>query len=416
MKNTNNSGQFKKEKQTGFKTGIEDYYIIKDNKKMRFGYTTGSCAAAATKASARMLLGHGTEDQVVSVLLHTPKGIDLNLEVLDVSKGGSVTGAGEARSDDSQAWVQCGIMKDGGDDPDVTSGLIVYAKVSKQKSDITIDGGEGVGRVTKPGLEQPVGEAAINSVPRRMIEEALREEAARAGYRGGLRAVISVPGGEKTAEQTFNPRLGIQGGISILGTSGIVEPMSETALIKSLQVELAQQIAGGRKHIVVTLGNYGRDYLEGLENFPLKESVKCSNYVGEVIDAALNYGAEELVFIAHIGKFVKVAGGIMNTHSRNADSRAEILAAAALRAGLDRAGALKILDTLTTDEALDILEEEGCLEETMKIICEKIGFYLNHRSYGRLKTEAMIFSNSRGYLGETAGFRDAVERIRKENE
>ena len=389
-----------------FKTGIEEYYIIKDNKKMQFGYTTGSCAAAAAKASARMLLGGASESTVESVMLHTPKGIDLTLEVLNVEKTPAV----------SPEKVSCGIRKDAGDDPDLTHGLIIYASVEKQENGFTIEGGEGVGRITKAGLEQPVGEAAINSVPRRMIEEALREEAARAGYRGGLRAVISVPGGEKTAEQTFNPRLGIQGGISILGTSGIVEPMSETALIKSLQVELAQQIAGGRKHIVVTLGNYGRDYLEGLENFPLKESVKCSNYVGEVIDAALNYGAEELVFIAHIGKFVKVAGGIMNTHSRNADSRAEILAAAALRAGLDRAGALKILDTLTTDEALDILEEEGCLEETMKIICEKIGFYLNHRSYGRLKTEAMIFSNSRGYLGETAGFRDAVERIRKENE
>ena len=389
-----------------FKTGIEEYYIIKDNKKMQFGYTTGSCAAAAAKASARMLLGGASESTVESVMLHTPKGIDLTLEVLNVEKTPAV----------SPEKVSCGIMKDAGDDPDVTHGLIIYASVEKQVSGFTIEGGEGVGRITKAGLEQPVGEAAINSIPRKMIEEALREEAVRAGYEGGLKAVISVPGGEKTAEQTFNPRLGIQGGISILGTSGIVEPMSETALIKSLQVELAQQIAGGRKHIVVTLGNYGRDYLEGLENFPLKESVKCSNYVGEVIDAALNYGAEELVFIAHIGKFVKVAGGVMNTHSRNADSRAEILAAAALRAGLDRAGVLKILDTLTTDEALDILEEEGCMEETMKIICEKIGFYLNHRSYGRLKTEAMIFSNSRGYLGETAGFRDAVERIRKENE
>lgn len=416
MKNTNDSEQFKKDKKTGFRTGIEDYYIIKDNKKMRFGYTTGSCAAAAAKASTRMLLGHGTEDQVISVLLHTPKGIELNLEVLDVSKGGSVTGGnGAAGNDDSQDWVQCGIMKDGGDDPDVTSGLIVYAKVSKQESGITIDGGEGVGRVSKPGLEQPVGAAAINSVPRKMIEEALREEVERAGYKGGLKAVISVPKGRETAKETFNPRLGIEGGISILGTSGIVEPMSETALIKSLQVEMAQQIAGGRKRLVVTLGNYGRDYLDGLENFPLKESVKCSNYVGEVIDAAVNYGAEELVFVAHIGKFVKVAGGIMNTHSRNADSRAEILAAAALRAGMEREEVLEILDTLTTDEALDIIDKAGLLEETMRIICDKIGFYLNHRSYGKVKTEAMIFSNSRGYLGETKGFREAVERIRTEN-
>ena len=253
-------------------------------------------------------------------------------------------------------------------------------------------------------------------MPRKMIEEALREEAKRANYSGGLKATISVPSGEKIAKRTFNPRLGIEGGISILGTSGIVEPMSETAMIKSIEIEVGQQITGGRKYLVATLGNYGKDYLEGLETFPLKESVKCSNYVGEVIDSALNQGAEGLIFVAHIGKFVKVAGGIMNTHSRNADSRAEILGSAALLAGAEKPAAIRILDTLTTDEALDIIEEEGILEETMTILCKKIGFYLNHRSYGRIRTEAMIFSNSRGYLGETEGFREVVERIRKENE
>ena len=228
------------------------------------------------------------------------------------------------------------------------------------------------------------------------------------------RYVISVPEGKKTAKKTFNPLLGITGGISILGTSGIVEPMSESALIKSLEIEMNQQAACGRQYLVVTLGNYGKNYLDELDYVPVKDSVKCSNYIGEVIDIAANSGVKGLLFVAHIGKFIKVAGGVMNTHSRNADARAEIMAASALRAGISREGAMRILDTITTDEALDILCEENIMKETMDVIMEKISFYLNHRSYGAVEIEALVFSNDRGYLGETAGFREMVEKIKGE--
>ena len=378
-------------------TGIDSHYIIKNNKKLRFGYTTGTCAAAASKAAAMMLL---LDEPMDCVELKTPRGIELNLEIVDTIRTG-----------DS---VSCAIVKDGGDDPDVTHGLKIYAKVERIAEGFIIDGGEGVGRVTRGGLEQPVGAAAINSTPRRMIGEALKEAAENAAYQGGLKAVISVPGGEKTAEKTFNPILGIQGGISILGTSGIVEPMSETALIRSLELEMKQQAASGRKYLVVTLGNYGKNYLAELEDVPVKDSVKCSNYIGEVIDIAVNLGVKGLLFIAHIGKFAKVAGGIMNTHSRNADARAEILAAAALRAGISREGALRILETPTTDAALDILAEENIMKQTMDVLMEKIAFYLNHRCYGAIETEALVFSNDRGYLGETDGFRKMVEKIKGE--
>ena len=299
---------------------------------MQFGYTTGTCAAAASKAAAMMLLG----GEVVNYIrLKTPKGIELDLEAVDIVRTGD--------------YVSCAIVKDAGDDPDVTHGLKIYARVEKIDEGIVIDGGEGVGRVTRAGVEQPVGEAAINSTPRSMISEALKEAADGAGYKGGLKAVISVPEGKKTAKKTFNPLLGITGGISILGTSGIVEPMSESALIKSLEIEMNQQAACGRQYLVVTLGNYGKNYLDELDYVPVKDSVKCSNYIGEVIDIAVNSGVKGLLFVAHIGKFIKVAGGVMNTHSRNADARAEIMAASALRAGISREGAMRILDTLTTD-------------------------------------------------------------------
>lgn len=378
-------------------TGIEAYYIIKNNQKMRFGYTTGTCAAAAAKAAAQMLLSGEKTDFVV---LTTPKGITLNLEVVDCVM--------------SQAFVSCAIVKDAGDDPDVTDGIRIYARVERAETGFYLVGGAGVGRVTRPGLEQAVGEAAINRVPRQMITEALQETAAAYGWQGGLRATISVPEGAERAQKTFNPLLGIEGGISILGTSGIVEPMSETALLNSLRVEMKQQLALGRSYLVVTLGNYGKHYLDELDYMPIRDTIKCSNYIGEVIDMAVNLGAKGLLFIAHIGKFVKVAGGIMNTHSQNADARSEIMAAAALRAGIDRDGAMRILDTVTTAEAVEIVEEAGLLAETMRILTDKIAFYLQHRCYGAIETEALIFSNEKGALGETAGFREMLAKIEAE--
>lgn len=386
------------------KTGIEDYYTIKNNKKMRFGYTTGTCAAAAAKGACSILLsepGTGPAERDGCMSLITPKGIELCLRLVDMEK----------ESD----YASCGVVKDAGDDPDVTHGLTVYARVSKTETPgISIRGGKGVGTVTKKGLEQPVGNPAINRVPRLMIEEGIREICEMTGYEGGIEVIVSVPGGEETALKTFNPRLGIEGGISILGTSGIVEPMSETALIKSIETEVNQQLANGRRNLIVTLGNYGKAYLEELDRLPMKDSVKCSNYIGEVIDMAVAGGAEGLLFVAHLGKFVKVAGGIMNTHSRCADSRMEIMAAAALKAGLGREGALRLLEAPTTDEGVSILKEYGLLEDTMKNLTDKISFYLSNRAYGRIPVEALVFSNEYGYLGETAGCRKLIETIKGE--
>ena len=380
------------------KTGLEDYYVIRNNKKMRFGYTTGSCAAGAASGAAQMLLG-GKEIKEVSLM--TPKGILLHLELLDIVR------------DDN--YVSCGVRKDAGDDPDTTDGLLICAKVEKvsplQNSRICIDGGTGVGRVTKPGLSQNVGEAAINPVPRSMIRKAVEEAADRFDYEGCLKVTISVPKGEETAKKTFNPRLGIQGGISILGTSGIVEPMSEKALIRSIEVEMTQHVAQGEKYLLITPGNYGADYLREHMELPFEKNIKCSNYVGETIDMAVNMGVKGILFVSHIGKFVKVAGGIMNTHSHCADSRMEILCSNAIRAGADLACARGILNCNTTDEALKILAEQGILKETMKEIMERIQFYLDHRSYEQILLGAVVFSNEFGYLGQTAHAEELIKNI-----
>ena len=377
-----------------------DQYVYKNNKKMRMGYTTGSCAAAASKAAAWMLL-HG---QILpEVELMTPKGIGLHLEVLDpkLSKG----------------EVSCAIRKDAGDDPDVTDGLLIYATVSKtEKPGVTLDGGEGVGRVTRVGLEQAVGDAAINKVPRQMIREGVEEICRGAGYTGGLSVIISIPGGEELARKTFNPRLGIVGGISVLGTSGIVEPMSEEALIQTIRVDIKMQLSGGRSYLVLVPGNYGLDFLEDYEPEVLKRSVKYSNFLGEAIDAAVEFGAKGILLVGHIGKLVKLAAGIMNTHSRNADARMDILTAHAAVLGADQETAARLMDCITTDEALDILKEKGLLEPVMKRLMERMEFYVDHRSGKSLERGILTFSLEQGVLGESTDVRRLIACVKAEIE
>ncbi len=375
-----------------------DQYVYKNHKRLRMGYTTGSCAAAAAKAAAWMLLG-GT--LVSEVKLMTPKGIELSLEVLDPKIGP------EAAS--------CAIRKDAGDDPDVTDGLKIYASVRKtEEPGVRIDGGEGVGRVTRAGLEQPVGAAAINKVPRQMIREGVEEACGKLGWDGGMAVTISIPGGEELAAKTFNPRLGIVGGISVLGTSGIVEPMSEEALIQTIRVDIRMQLAQGRRYLVLVPGNYGLDYLNAYHPELLKNSVKYSNFLGDAIDAAVEFGARGILLAGHIGKLVKLAGGIMNTHSRNADSRMEILTAHAAVLGADRRTAEALMNCVTTDEALEILDRQGLLPGVMERLVERMEFYVDHRSGHSLERGILVFSQTKGTLGKSKGADRLLEQLGRE--
>ncbi|ABX41749.1 cobalt-precorrin-5B (C(1))-methyltransferase CbiD [Lachnoclostridium phytofermentans] len=375
-----------------YKNGLEDLYILKDNKKLRYGYTTGSCAAAAAKAATLMLL---CKTEVHYVDLMTPKGIRLNLKILDI-----------IMEEDS---VTCAVQKDSGDDPDVTNGIMVYAKVSKnEEGTVCIDGGIGVGRVTKAGLEQPKGNAAINRVPRQMITDAVMEVCDENDYASGINVEIIIPQGVEIAKRTFNPNLGIVGGISVLGTSGIVEPMSEAALIESIRVEMKMAVANGAEYLLLSPGNYGADFTKENLSIPNVQSIKFSNYVGEAIDIANELGVKGILFISHIGKFIKVAGGIMNTHSKYADARMEILAANAVLAGASIHTLEEILKCVTTDEALAILELSGITEKTMEHVVEKIKHYLNRRAYESMEIGAIIFSNEYGILGQTENAKELL--------
>lgn len=372
-------------------------YVYKNQKKMRCGYTTGTCAAAAAKAAAQMLL---SDRKVTEVSVRTPSDITLTLPVCEIQMKAHA--------------VSCAVQKDSGDDPDITNKILIFAEVSyiynssniindtaAVKPQMIVDGGVGIGRITKKGLARPVGAAAINPVPLKMIEAALKETAEAFGYEGGLQAVISAPQGVEIAKKTFNPQLGITGGISILGTSGIVEPMSEQALIDTIRTEMKMHLADGEQTLLITPGNYGQDFLHETLKIELKRSIKCSNFIGDTIDMGCELGAKGMLFVGHIGKLVKLGAGIMNTHSKMADGRMEILAACAVRAGAGIEAVRNILDCVTTDAALELLKNEKILGKTMEQLMLQIDACLQKRGGDNMQIGAVVFSNEYGLLGKT---------------
>lgn len=374
-------------------------------KELRKGFTTGSCGAAAAKAALYMLLTGSVKDEIEII---TPGGAVFRTEVKDIFREGN--------------RVRCAVVKDGGDDPDVTTGLHVTAEVlAEERTDgaleIRIEGGPGVGRVTLPGLDQPVGNAAINRVPRQMIEKELSEVAELLDFRGRIRVILSVPGGEAAAERTFNPRLGIEGGISILGTTGIVEPMSTRAILDTIRVELNQRKALGDRIAAVSPGNYGLNFMKETYGYDLNRSVKCSNYVGDTVDMVREMGFRGMLLTGHIGKLIKVSGGIMNTHSKEGDARMELLAAAVIRAGGSMETLRGILSCRVTEEALGIIQRESpaLLRKSMDGVMDRVLYYLRKRAGEALPVECILYSNEFGLLAASPGAMDMLEKLERES-
>ena len=366
-------------------------FIIQDGKRLRLGYTTGSCAAAASKAAAYMLLSGRRKEHIT---LETPKGITLELDIEDIAM--------------SDTAVSCAVRKDAGDDPDITDGALVYSCVTYSNTPgVTIDGGEGVGRVTKPGLDQPVGNAAINSVPRLMIKENTEEVMKLFDCGEGLSVVISIPQGKELAKKTFNPRLGIVGGISVLGTTGIVEPMSEKALVDTIRAELSQRRALGFETALLTPGNYGAEFIRASLDTDPEKAVQTSNFIGDTLDICRELGFKRLLLIGHIGKLVKLAGNMMNTHSKYGDCRMEILAAHAGAAGADTGLIKKMLECVACDEAVRLMREaDPVLEKAaLKSVTARAKANLSHRAGDGMSVEMIMFSKEYGVLGETENAR-----------
>lgn len=361
-------------------------YVVKGNKELRCGYTTGACLAAAAKAAAQALL---LEEWASRVQVQSLSGetIPLEIKCLEEVREAPLTGP----------QVKATVVKDGGDDPDATHGLDLCCTVALIPQGITFQGGPGVGRVTKPGLALAVGEPAINPGPRQMVKEALAEVSHQAGYEGGFHLYVSIPQGAKVARQTLNGKLGITGGLSILGTTGIVEPMSEKAILETINLEMDQLKAQGATKVILVPGNYGKNFVT--EDLQLEEAkiVKCSNYIGEAIDHAV-YLNLEVTLVGHIGKLVKLAGGIMNTYSKVADGRLEIFTAHGAMAGASQALCCRLMEAVSTEACLDLLEEAGLLAPVLESLARKTEVYLKERFKEAIPISFCVFTPQRGVL------------------
>ncbi len=367
----------------------------RDAKGLRAGWTTGTCAAAAAEAAATLLL---TGNAPEKIRIKTPSG-----KVFTVKTEGPHFEGGAA---------VCGVRKYSGDDPDVTNGILIVARVQKAANGVTIEGGRGVGIVTKPGLSMPVGEAAINPGPRKQITEALERVQREVCCKSGFKVIVSAEGGEELAKKTCNERLGIMGGISILGTSGVVEPMSEKALVDTIFLELDSIYAQGMRDVLLCPGGYGMDFARNALGLELERGVKCSNFIGEALDHAAYLGFSDILLVGHAGKLVKLAAGIMQTHSAVADARREIITSHAALCGACRDVLEKLMDAVSVDAMSDILESEGLLKEVFSRVGEAADERLAFRLKGRSKAGLIMFTNKHGILYRSLGAEELCKRMR----
>ncbi|MEG0919014.1 MAG: cobalt-precorrin-5B (C(1))-methyltransferase CbiD [Anaerovoracaceae bacterium] len=368
-------------------------------KLLKKGYTTGTCAAAATQGAVAAALT-GVFPEKVKVV--TPNNTELNLKLLYKKKIRNI--------------FRCAVRKYSGDDPDVTAGALIYAYVSLIEDNldrIILKGGKGVGTVTKPGLACKVNEPAINPVPRKMIINEARDIKNKMGFSGSIEITIVVPKGRELAKKTFNPKLGIVGGISILGTSGIVEPMSEQALIDTIKVELNVRKAEGKNSICITPGNYGQAFLKSNTVISEEDTVKCSNFIGDALLFVKEMGFKEIIFSGHLGKLVKVAGGVMNTHSKYGDRRMEIISNHLEKLGADEAIRNKIKNCVMVDDAIDILESLGFKEKLMKALLISIEDNVTKVLGKNINVGVITFSNKYGLLIKSSSVDGIIERMNR---
>ena len=364
---------------------IFEMYVQSDGKKLRCGYTTGSCSAGCAKAAVMILFG--IEEKLDEITIETPQKINITMPIDSINVG--------------KDFVECSILKFSGDDPDITNGIEIKAKVRRLRQDeevvqmhdfneheyaeyISLKGGEGVGTVNKDGLFIPKGEPAINPVPRLMI----RDEVMKVLPDGErVEVEICVPQGREIAKKTFNPRLGIEGGISILGTKGIVYPMSEDALKASIKLEINQRSLNKEK-LVLTFGNIGENYCMELGYAP-DEIVICSNYIGFALECCIAAKVKSVVVVGHIGKMSKIAYGCFNTHSRINGVRLEVFALELALLGYDISLVKEVLQQKTCEGAVKFLGEGyHKLYENMGIkILQKIKEY----TYGELQVDAVLY-------------------------
>lgn len=350
--------------------------------ELRTGFTTGACAAAAAKAAALALC----KSPINVVKIKCPSGQEIQIPVKECEVLNPNT-------------AQASVVKDSGDDAkfDVTHGLEICARVSFHDGNgITVKGGDGVGIVTKPGLPVPIGEPAINPVPKGMIIDSVREVLPPDV---SAEVLIRVPDGTKVAKRTFNPKLGILGGISILGTTGIVRPHCLKAFIRSMAAQIDVAVAQGYACLILVPGNIGEKIAKELFDTPTDTIVQTGDFVGYIIGKTVEKGVKQIVILGHPGKLVKLAAGIFNTNHRVADARREIVAAYAALAGASKLVIKNILRANTTEEMAKILDQSSLSDTTFNLIADAVKERVNERTGGRVKVSVVMVSLERKILG-----------------
>ena len=358
------------------------------HKALREGFTTGSCAAAAALASALRQRDSRTPRRVK---IDTPAGRELTLDVVELP------------------YPACGVVKDAGDDPDATNGMLVTASVEIGDADgpVTFKAGEGVGTVTRAGLKVPPGEPAINPVPRAMIETALRSAI---GSRAAV-VTVSIPGGREKASHTFNPRLGIEGGLSVLGTTGIVKPYNIDSVYESFTLELNTFAAAGLKIVGLTFGSTGEKAMRAAWSIGGPCVMHTGNYVGYVLDECARLGFKRVLLCGHPGKLLKVAAGTFDTYNRTGDGRREALCTQAALAGCPREIVQKLYDSSTTEVAMQIVREEK-LDFLWTTLAEVTARRIEARMFGDLAAEAAFIDNQGVILGQSSNAARFAEELR----
>ncbi|MDU7483105.1 MAG: cobalt-precorrin-5B (C(1))-methyltransferase CbiD [Hafnia alvei] len=376
-------------------TGLDTLWH--NGKSYRKGYTTGSCATAAAKVAALMVLRQQVINQISIV---TPSGVTLRLNVEHPLICGQQASAA--------------IRKDGGDDVDATHGMLIFAQVALNDSgSIGIVGGEGVGTVTRKGIGLPVGSSAINRTPLHTIEEAVREVI---GPERGAEIVIFAPEGEERAQKTYNGRLGILGGISIIGTTGIVTPMSEESWKRSLALELEMKRAQGMTSVILVPGNHGERFVQEQMQLNGDRVVTMSNFVGYMLQETQRLGFRRVVLVGHLGKLIKVAAGIFHTHSHIADGRMETLVTRLALMGAPRELLQAVFECSTTEAAMELIEQHGLqavYNDIAQAICARINQMLRF-AVQPLQCDAVLFSFDNIVLGSNRPVNDIVADLRTE--
>jgi len=341
---------------------------------MRTGYTTGACAAASAKAATAVLSGGPVPDRVALTL---PIGETVTFHLAEcVADGDRVT---------------CGIVKDAGDDPDVTNRALIRATVSwlDEPGAIRLEAGEGVGIVTKPGLGLDVGAPDITRVPRKMITQAVSEAAGEALRTRGVRVVLSVPGGEELAKKTELPRLGVVGGVAILGTTGIVTPYSTAAFRAGISVAVGMAAANGHRHLVFTTGGMSERFARKLVAVPEAAFIQMGDFVGFALQAAVKRNVERVTISGMIGKLSKMAKGTMQTHAAGSDVDTEFLATLAAECGAGESVVAAIRSANTARHVAELVAEHG-VEGFFDRLADRVCAAASRHVKGALAVECLL--------------------------